>query len=454
MNDDLTTLPTATAGRTPPWRMVLAAAVVLAVPFLMWKSWQVNITMSCWKDEWPHLKVCDEINGVTVPEKIERLKERLARNPGDAQALTALLVYSFQEGMATDEERKALLARAMKAAPQATDVLHIQSNEALKRQDWPGLLDPLIRLARFHRSDEARTLLAQLVATAPQDGRLQSALEQAADADPAWIPLAIRAMPKSKIAVTTALPLLSRLIGQGPGRLEPTDAQYMIGQLKAERRWLEAHALWLYMWQKPLPLVFNGEFEGNFVRGGFDWETPSSTNDHRNGAQVDQLVRKDHGRVLRVSFNGKAFRAPIVRQQLVAPPGHYRLSTQWQSTDLRSEHGLAWSLTCLSDQRLDAEGKLIGQPRELAWIEGLKPEGRDWKTAQAEFDVPPDCGMVLELALRPQAAFEARTGLRGDIVLDNVRIERLADTTPFKPGIVDLSRPATAPQSQEGTRTP
>ena len=40
--------------------------------------------MSCWKDEWPHLPVCDDIMGRTPAEKVQRLQERLAQNPGDS----------------------------------------------------------------------------------------------------------------------------------------------------------------------------------------------------------------------------------------------------------------------------------------------------------------------------------------------------------------------------------
>jgi len=107
-----------------------------------------------------------------------------------------------------------------------------------------------------------------------------------------------------------------------------------------------------------------------------------------------------------VDFGGKAFRAPILRQHLMLPPGSYRFTGAWQSNDLRSEQGLAWVLRCERDQR------------EIGRVGGLKTTGRDWQPMALDFTVPEDCGLGLSLALQTQAPFEAQTGLRGEVVFD------------------------------------
>ena len=184
----------------------------------------------------------------------------------------------------------------------------------------------------------------------------------------------------------------------------------MTGRLKAEGLWNEAYRVWLHQWQRPVPLLFNGEFEGEWLAQGFDWEV-AGPNDHRAGARVRRVAQPGRGHVLRVAFDGRRFRSPIIRQQMVLPAEHYRLQGDWQSNTLRSEHGLAWVLSCL--------GAAGGQPRELARSEALRPTGRSWKTWQLEVEVPAqDCGPGLQLALEPQAGFEARAGVHGDMFFD------------------------------------
>ena len=80
------TLTDAKPGWTPA-RMGVFALLLVAALWLGWKAWDVNITMSCWKNEWPNLPVCEEINGRTPQERVARLQERLGGNPGGSQGV-------------------------------------------------------------------------------------------------------------------------------------------------------------------------------------------------------------------------------------------------------------------------------------------------------------------------------------------------------------------------------
>lgn len=403
-----------------PWKAlrigVMGLLLAVAV-FLGWKAWEVNITLSCWKDEWPHLKVCEEINGRTDVERWQRLQERLARNPGDAQALVALTVLAHGEGMSHPDERNTLLDRAIKAAPQNPDVLQLQSVRALDGQQWAQALDPLIRLSRYHANAPATQTLLQLIQAGPDTPDLQTALVQAVRSDAGWLDRVLRAAPGMKVAVGDAWWVVAEAMAHHS--LEPRLGQFITGRLKAEGQWTEAYLVWMHLWKKPLPLLFNGDFERDFVAQGFDWEV-GGPNDHRAGALVELVGRKDRGRVLRVDFGGKGFRSPVIRQHLVLPPGRYRLEGAWQSTDLRSAQGMSWVLTCL--------GGPGSTPQELARSEALKSSGRDWKTWQMEVEVPAiGCGPGLQLALQPFAAYEARAGIQGEMVFDAIKLQTVED---------------------------
>jgi len=419
----------ATPSRAPGWtpgRLALAGLMLLAALWLGWKAWDVNITMSCWKNEWPNLPVCDEINGRTPPERVQRLQERLAANPGDSQALVELTMLAHRPETAAGLDAAALLAAAGRAAPQDGAVLQLQANAALRVQRWPDALDKLTRLSRHHQDADATRVLAELVALAgeaPAQPALQQALVNAVNADAAWLDRVLRAMPGAKLPLANAMPLVSLAAAKEPGLPVPLGL-FLIRQLKAEGLWLEAHGIWMRLLKGPVPLLFNGDFERAFVANGFDWET-QGPNDHRAGAQVDLAGRKGHGQVLRVAFNGKAFGAPIVRQHLMLPPGSYRLTGAWQTNDLRSEQGLAWVLRCE-----------LGQ-REIARVPALKTTGRDWQPVALEVLVPGDCGLGLALMLQTQAPYEAKTGLRGEVVFDDLRLERLPEAP-----VVSLKAPA------------
>lgn len=400
------TLTDAKPGWTPA-RMGVFALLLVAALWLGWKAWDVNITMSCWKDEWPHLPVCEEINGRTPQERVARLQERLAANPGDSQALVELTELAHRPETAAGLDAPALLAAAGQAAPQDVTVLQLQANEALRAQRWPDALDKLTRLSQHHHNADATRVLAELVALAaqpPAQPTLQQALVDAVDADAGWLDRVLRAMPGAKLPLGSAMPLVALAAAKEPGLSAPLGL-YVIRQLKTEGLWLEAHAIWLRLWKRPLGYLFNGDFEQNFVAGGFDWEV-IERDPHRGGARIDLAGRRERGQVLRVAFTGRAMKTPLVRQHLLLPPGSYRFAGEFQSGDLRSERGLAWVFSCASDGR------------ELARTAPLMAGGRTWQPLAVSLEVPAECGLGVALALQTEAPFEAKTGLRGEVVFD------------------------------------
>ena len=410
----------AASARAPGWtpsRAGVFALLVVAALWLGWKAWDVNITMSCWKNEWPNLPVCDDINGRTPTERVARLQERLAGNPGDSQALVDLTLLAHQPETAAGLDAAALLAAAGRAAPQDTTVLQLQANEALRAMRWPDALDKLTRLSRHHHDAEATRVLAMLVAQAaqqPGQAGLQAALMASVQADPGWLDRVLRAMPGAKLPLASAMPLVSQVVTTGPGLTAPLGL-FVIRQLKAEGQWLEAHAIWLHLWKRPLGLLFNGDFEQAFVAGGFDWEV-IERDMHRGGARVELAGWSERGQVLRVVFTGRAMKTPLLRQHLLLPPGNYRFAGDFQSGDLHSNEGLSWVFSCATGGR------------ELARTPALKTTGRAWQPLGVRLEVPADCGLGVALALQTQAPYEAKTGLRGEVLFD--RFTLVQETAP------------------------
>ena len=398
-----------------PLRALAMVALLAGALWLGWKAWDVNITLSCWKDEWPNLPVCDEVLGRTPAEKVARLQARLAQNPGDSEARVALALWARAPDAPPGLDGEALLAQAAKAAPQDFSVLRLLSYDALDKENWPEAIDPLVRLALFHKDTASQRTLGLMISQAGSAPGLEQALLSAVRANGLWLDPVLRTMPKDKLPVASSVQLVSALMAQG--QLTPALGQFVIRELKREGDWVDAHAVWRHLWRRKLPVVFNGDFEQAFVRDGFDWEV-GDANDHRSGARVSLVPRAEHGQVLQVVFTGKAIRPPVLRQDMLLPPGRYRLSGTMMSKDLRSEQGLAWVVSCAADGR------------ELGRSAALGVTGRTWQPWSTEITMPQDCaGLGARLTLQTFAPFEAKTGLRGEVWMDGITMA-LENETP------------------------
>ncbi len=415
-------------GATP--RVWLTAAVLVsAVVWLSARSLDVNLLLACQNGQWPLSESCAGAgalppdNGASegvievppaqaaevwqqVRAEVQSLRERIARNPGDAWAVSALARFADLPAQTLGVDSGSLLAAATQVAPQHTLVQEQLARRALERSDWGEAVPALVRLSRHHGDQEATRTLARMLAVADQDPALLAALRQALQDDVRWFEAALRALPGLKLPVAPALPLVADLTTAGALRA-PTGL-LVIRQLKSEGLWLEAHAVWQGLWNRPVPLLFNGGFEQAFVRDGFDWVLADDNPQH-SGVRAERMGQGERGQVMRLQFNSRPLRTPLLRQDMFVPAGQYRLEGEHRSLDLRSSGGLTWVLACANGGR------------ELARSETLTQTGRDWRTTRLAVTVPTDCPGV-SLSLVPLAAFEARTGLQGEIWLDNLTL--------------------------------
>jgi hypothetical protein len=160
--------------------------------------------------------------------------------------------------------------------------------------------------------------------------------------------------------------------------------------------------------------VFNGEFELPVSGSRFDW-TIEPGGEYREGFVA--AIRPDGGpgglgKALHVRFTGRPVQSPIVQQYLALPVGQYRLSYLSQQTAQSSTNYAVWKLKCAAN-----DTPLITE----TWSSSAAASG--WTKSEAPFSVGVNCpGQVLSLEAKSRLA--ALEGMRGTLLVDNVRVEQ------------------------------
>ena len=220
----------------------------------------------------------------------------------------------------------------------------------------------------------------------------------------------VGALPQARVTVVEAMPLVVQAVAQKS--VTPELMQQLLQQLKTEKQWIEARALWNAWLGHPSPLIFNGDFNKGFIPGGFDWEvTPEQPS--KAGALVRQVALDKRGGVLRVAFTGRAMAVPVIRQHLVLLDNRYLLSGQLMTARLQTNEGLAWTVNCANDGR------------EIARTTAIKDTSALWQPFRLEFEVPSSCANAVTLQLQTYASYESSTGLRGQVTFDDFKLEML-----------------------------
>jgi hypothetical protein len=391
----------------PVRRYLIGALGFVAALWLGWRSVDLNLTRSCIQREWPNLTFCGDPAAQPVDVQAEVLRRRIEVNPGDSAAYVALATLTQAPGGLPGLDGARVISVASQFAPQNSHVMRLRANQALKTGKWVEAVEPLARLSQDRGDAQATRALGQLVGMARTNEPLRAALTAQLKADGRWFDPVVRGMPGAQVPVVLAMPLVIQALPLG--LVSPTLGQFLMRELKASGHWVDAQALWIRLWNRPLSLLFNGDFEQGFVSDGFDWEV-SAVNASRAGALVSLPVEGRHGRVLQVEFTGRSIAQPVARQHLLLAPGEYVFSGEFMATRLRGNGGLAWTFTCL------ATGK------ELARTEALLDTRGKWQAIDLPLKVPVDCGMALALQLQPFVPLDAVTGLHGQVQFDRLEL--------------------------------
>jgi len=386
------------AGRIPHrWILPLAGLAAAVVVFLLAMS--SHLRSACTELDTPYLPLCADPPS-DPGELRDEIRQRLARNPGDANAWTELLVNT------EPSDAKAVLPGALLAAPHNPNVVRWQAAEAMQQGRMADGVALLVEVLRYRNSAEAAKVLAQLAAAPGGVALLRPHLATAAK----WLPQVLQASWALKQPPGDMLPLVAAAQDSLP---DDTRQGYM-RSLKASNQWLDAYALWVSYHKESVPLLYNGGFDQPIEVDGFDWEFTNVPRS-RAGMVIGQEAIARRGLVLDIEFTGRGFAAPIVRQYLFLPPGGYRLHGEYMAPKLRAEEGLAWSVQCTA-----------GRKPVLGRSPPLRETGGVWKALEFDFTVPPDCGAVASLQLDPAAAYEAATGFRGHVAFDAFSLTRSA----------------------------
>lgn len=332
------------------------------------------------------------------PAEIEMLRARIARDPGDANAYTALALAD------RSSRHDELIDVAAGLAPREPNLLLHRARAALERQDWAAAAAPLVELADKHNVLVATQSLAYLVRIG-QGGLLERHLTPGS----IWLQRLLGQMRVSDASISGALPLVIRAQQRGVIDIETTRGY--VRDLKAKGAWADAYALWLSLHGKALPALFNGSFDHAFELDGFDWEVPAAGPARRIGAIVERRRTEGRGSVLELQFTGRAIQLPIVRQYLFIGPGRYRLQGDQRTHQFRTEEGLRWTVRCGT--------AMVGGSGPIRDTNGL------WQPFGFDFTVPTDCGLVASLQLETVLPADAALGARGRVSFDAFELGRI-----------------------------
>lgn len=209
---------------------------------------------------------------------------------------------------------------------------------------------------------------------------------------------------RSDPAARTTTTVMSML--QEASALTRDESEAWLKLLMDQGRWDEAYGLWVQSVitaAEPLSPVYNGRLERSVTGRGFDWSlrrTPGVT--VRLGAAPGA-----QGRAAHLAFAGRPVARVNMEQPLLLAPGAYDFSARVRAQALRSEQGLAWTLTC------------NGRASPFAVSEPLK-NSFSWRIVSMPVEVPATGCNGQWLRLETAGAVAVPDPISGDLWFDDV----------------------------------
>lgn len=363
------------------------------------------------------------------------LAEQQAKNPAsfDAakkNAVAALQAYPF-EGRAyrvlaqvADAEKKSELAlslfqKAVRYSPRDLESHLWLLNYSLRTENADAAVHHLDKLLRM-QIDLLPPLMATIGGLAVQPTS-QTALINSLIKNPGWRTPAVKMLMSQQAAASQYAAFFNRLSKAEGGLSEPEQQAWLLA-LNRNQEWSLAYLSWANQLpserQLQLANVFNGGFEYEPLEAEFDWQF-----DRVPGASIERAFREgvEGEKALRVRFDDQRVPFNSVRQTLVLPAGHYRLSGLGFAEDLRTELGLVWSVQCMVSGIT------------LANSEPWKGRSQDWEGFSMNFEVPATQCPAQWLLLKLPARIPSEQAIGGAIWFDTLRIQKIQGLAEQRP---------------------
>ncbi len=366
------------------------------------------------------------------------LAEQQVKNPASLDAakknaLAALQAYPF-EGRAyrvlaqvADAEKKSELAlslfqKAVRYSPRDLESHLWLLNYSLRTENAVAAVHHLDKLLRM-QIDLLPPLMITIGGLAVQPVS-QTALIESLTKNPSWRAPAVKMMMSEQAGASRYGVFFNRLAQAKGGLSESEQATWLLA-LSGNQEWSLAYLSWANQLpserQLQLGNIFNGGFEYEPLGTEFDWQF-----DRVAGASIERAFREgvEGEKALIVRFNDQRVPFKSVRQTLVLPAGHYRMSGLGFAEDLRTEIGLVWSIECINS----------GIP--LANSEPLKGRSLKWVGFSVDFEVPGNQCPAQRIFLQLPARTQAEQSIGGVVWFDALRIQKTQDNaeqSPTKP---------------------
>lgn len=333
--------------------------------------------------------------------------QALTHDPLNARALRMLGQTAHASG---DEKRSnEMMQAAAERSLHESLALYLLVKKSYHDENYPAALwyaDALLR---------TRTgmlpLLMPMLGRIAENSKASANLKHLLTKDSPWRSQFLSQLPKHITDARTPLEILIAAT-KSSTHLSERDLDSYLRMLVRN----DFHDLAYYAWLQFLPpeqiakagYVFNGSFDNQPTPVPFDWSFKDGS-----GVIIERAMRPDNPNefALRLGFGpGRAERGEV-QQTLLLPPGDYRLSAEYKS-DLSSQRGLKWSVTCAGTS------KLVGESISVSGFD------TSWKKLEFGFSIPDtDCSVqTLKLALDARSASERFVS--GSILYDNLRIAR------------------------------
>lgn len=200
---------------------------------------------------------------------------------------------------------------------------------------------------------------------------------------------------------------------RAPGDLQARDIFFYIDSLIGRHRAEQARAAWLSLADRdpslraqlqPGNLVFNGDFEGDLLNGGFGWRYTPTT-----GVTASLDTSTFHGgtRSLALQIDGENLQDLGFRQYVRLEPGRYHLSAWFHAEELEAAHGVRFVI-----EDAYSHTQVFLSEEELGSFA--------WREFDADFTVRANTELAtIALVRSPSDGL-----IRGKLWLDDLRIEK------------------------------